>query len=102
MAPAAATQAARVLVVAACLGGAEKALEISGEYTAQRHTFGKPLGKYEGISFEHHEVMAVSNELNEKGYERGVAGSGALPWHTDYSFLTTGDYLRRTSHIYSD
>jgi acyl-CoA dehydrogenase len=44
--------AARVLVVAACLGGAEKALEISGEYTAQRTTFGKPLGKYEGISFE--------------------------------------------------
>ena len=44
--------AARVLVVAACLGGAEKALEISGEYTAQRKTFGKPLGKYEGIRFE--------------------------------------------------
>ena len=44
--------AARVLVVAACLGGAEKALEISGEYTAQRTTFGKPLGKWEGISFE--------------------------------------------------
>jgi alpha-ketoglutarate-dependent taurine dioxygenase len=44
---------------------------------------------YEGISFEHHEVLAVSNELNEKGYERGVAGSGALPWHTDYSFFDT-------------
>jgi len=44
---------------------------------------------YEGITFEHDEVMAVSNELNEKGYERGVAGSGALPWHTDYSFLAT-------------
>ena len=44
--------AARVLVCAACLGGAEKALEISGEYTAQRMTFGKPLGKNEGISFE--------------------------------------------------
>ena len=47
-----------------------------------------PAGElYEGISFEHHEVLAVSNELNEKGYERGVAGSGALPWHTDYSFF---------------
>ena len=44
--------AARVLVAAACLGGAEKGLEISGEYTAQRTTFGKPLGKWEGISFE--------------------------------------------------
>ncbi|NLG64164.1 MAG: acyl-CoA/acyl-ACP dehydrogenase [Actinobacteria bacterium] len=44
--------AARVLVAAACLGGAEKALEISAEYTAQRMVFGKPLGKFEGISFE--------------------------------------------------
>ena len=44
--------AARVLVAAACLGGAEKGLEISGEYTAQRKTFGKPLVKWEGISFE--------------------------------------------------
>ena len=44
--------AARVLVAAACLGGAEKAIEIGGEYTAQRTTFGKPLGKWEGISFE--------------------------------------------------
>jgi acyl-CoA dehydrogenase len=44
--------AARVLVASACLGGAEKGLEISGEYTAQRRTFGKPLGKWEGISFE--------------------------------------------------
>jgi alkylation response protein AidB-like acyl-CoA dehydrogenase len=42
----------RALVASACLGGAEKGLEISAEYTAQRHTFGKPLGKWEGISFE--------------------------------------------------
>jgi len=44
--------AARILVAAACLGGAEKALEISAEYTAQRRTFGKQLGKWEAISFE--------------------------------------------------
>lgn len=44
--------AARVLVAAACLGGAEKALEISAEYATQRKTFGRPLIKYEGISFE--------------------------------------------------
>jgi len=42
----------RALVASACLGGAEKGLEISGEYTAQRYSFGKPLGKWEGISFE--------------------------------------------------
>jgi len=44
--------AARVLVAAACLGGAERALEISAEYNSQRTTFGKPLIKNEGISFE--------------------------------------------------
>jgi acyl-CoA dehydrogenase len=44
--------AARVLVAAACLGGAEKCLDISADYNTQRTTFGKPLIKNEGISFE--------------------------------------------------
>ncbi len=44
--------AARVLVCAACTGGAERALEISAEYTKQRVLFGSPLAKFEGISFE--------------------------------------------------
>ncbi len=44
--------AARVLVCAACAGGAERALEISAEYTKQRVLFGQPLAKFEGISFE--------------------------------------------------
>jgi acyl-CoA dehydrogenase len=44
--------AARVLVCAACAGGAERALELSAEYTKQRHLFGQPLAKFEGISFE--------------------------------------------------
>ncbi len=44
--------AARVLVCAACTGGAERALELSAEFTKQRHSFGQPLVKFEGISFE--------------------------------------------------
>lgn len=44
--------AARILVCAACTGGAERALEISAEYTKQRVLFGQPLAKFEGISFE--------------------------------------------------
>ncbi len=44
--------AARVLVCAACAGGAERALEISAEYTQRRVLFGQPLAKFEGISFE--------------------------------------------------
>ena len=44
--------AARVLVAAACLGGAEKAIEISADYNTQRMVFDRPLIKYEGVSFE--------------------------------------------------
>lgn len=44
--------AARVLVCAACTGGAERALEITRDYTKQRVLFGQPLAKFEGISFE--------------------------------------------------
>jgi acyl-CoA dehydrogenase len=44
--------AARVLVCAACTGGAERALELSAEYTKQRVLFGRPLANFEGISFE--------------------------------------------------
>ncbi len=44
--------AARILVCAACAGGAERALEITRDYTKQRVLFGQPLAKFEGISFE--------------------------------------------------
>jgi acyl-CoA dehydrogenase len=43
---------ARILVSAACVGMAERALEISRDYVKQRVLFGKPLAKFEGISFE--------------------------------------------------
>jgi acyl-CoA dehydrogenase len=43
---------ARTLVASACLGGAEKCLELGAEYVKGRVLFGKPLAKFEGISFE--------------------------------------------------
>jgi len=43
---------ARTLVAAACLGGAERALEMSSEWVKQRVAFGRPLANFEGISFE--------------------------------------------------
>jgi taurine dioxygenase/pentalenolactone F synthase len=42
-----------------------------------------------GVTMAHPQVLQVSNELGTDGYEVGVAGSGVLPWHTDYSFLPT-------------
>lgn len=43
---------ARAVVAAACLGGAERCLEIATEYAKLRKTFGRPLSQYQGISFE--------------------------------------------------
>ena len=48
-----------------------------------------PADKLYSIPTEVPEVLAVSNELNDDGYETGTAGSGPLPWHTDYAFLDT-------------
>lgn len=45
-------QVARVFVTAACLGCTAKVLEIGMDYTKQRHVFGRPLAKYEGIQFQ--------------------------------------------------
>jgi acyl-CoA dehydrogenase len=43
---------ARILVASACLGGAEKCLELGSDYVKRRVLFGRPLAKFEGISFE--------------------------------------------------
>lgn len=43
---------ARALVASACLGVAEKCLEMSADYVKQRTAFGQPVGKFEGISFQ--------------------------------------------------
>ena len=48
-----------------------------------------PADELYSIPTEAPEVLAVSNELNEQGHEVGTAGSGPLPWHTDYAFLDT-------------
>jgi acyl-CoA dehydrogenase len=54
---------ARILVSAACVGMAEKALEISRDYVKQRVLFGRPLAKFEGISFEIAEDHAQLEQL---------------------------------------
>ncbi len=54
---------ARILVSAACVGMAEKALEISRDYVKQRVLFGQPLAKFEGISFEIAEDHARLEQL---------------------------------------
>ena len=43
---------ARTFVSAACIGAAERALEIGTNYLRERQVFGQPLGKFEGPQFE--------------------------------------------------
>ncbi|MCI4369135.1 MAG: acyl-CoA dehydrogenase, partial [Thermoplasmata archaeon] len=43
---------ARTFVSAACVGAAERALEVGTSYIKERRAFGSPLGKFEGIQFE--------------------------------------------------
>ena len=43
---------ARTFVSAACIGAAERALEVGMQYVRERPAFGQPLGKFEGIQFE--------------------------------------------------
>jgi acyl-CoA dehydrogenase len=45
-------QVARTFVAAACIGAAERALEMGMDYIKNRQVFGRPLGKFEGIQFE--------------------------------------------------
>ncbi len=43
-------------------------------------------GELYGLESDSVDVLRISNELDSDGYEVGYAGSGYLPWHTDYSF----------------
>ncbi len=54
---------ARILVSSACVGMTEKALEISRDYVKERVLFGRPLAKFEGISFELAEDHARLEQL---------------------------------------
>ncbi|MEM7334991.1 MAG: acyl-CoA dehydrogenase, partial [Chloroflexota bacterium] len=39
-------------VAATCVGKAQRALELSQEWAATRVQFGKPIGKFQGVSFK--------------------------------------------------
>lgn len=54
---------ARILVASACVGMTERALEISRDHVKERVLFGRPLAKFEGISFELAEDHARLEQL---------------------------------------
>ena len=56
----------RALIALCCVGAAEQSLEETVEYAKQRHTFGKPIAKHEGVSFqiaEHLTLVAAARLL---------------------------------------
>jgi taurine dioxygenase len=59
------------------------------ELTDFAASFGElaPAADLYGLVHDSPKVLKVSNELDERGYEQGAAGSGTIPWHTDYAFM---------------
>jgi len=58
------------------------------EFTRLGRCFGELFagGELYGLESENPDILRVSNELDARGHEIGYAGSGYLPWHTDYTF----------------
>ncbi len=71
--------ATRLQVGASCLGRAERAFEYAVDYAANRHQFGQPIGKFQGVSFKladmAMEMKASELMILEAGwkYEQGAA-----------------------------
>ena len=78
---------ARALVSAACVGGADRALEMSAEYVKQRVLFGQPLAKFQGISFEIADDRAELEML--KLYLQRAC------WMIDRSYAEPGSFSRK-------
>jgi acyl-CoA dehydrogenase len=69
---------ARTLVASACLGGAEKCLELGADHVKRRVLFGKPLAKFEGISFE------IAEDFTELELTKNLLLKGA--WMIDQHY----------------
>ncbi len=56
----------RAIIALCCVGAAQQSLDETVEYAKQRHTFGKPIAKHEGVSFqiaEHLTLIAAARLL---------------------------------------
>jgi acyl-CoA dehydrogenase len=69
---------ARTLVASACLGGAEKCLELGADFVKNRVLFGRPLANFEGISFE------IAEDLTELEMVKNMLLKGA--WMIDQHY----------------
>ena len=82
---------ARVVVSAACLGGAERCLEIAAEYAKQRKAFGKTLSRFQGISFNLAELY-TRLDLLKLQLQRGA-------WMIDKFYSEPGSFTQKEINV---
>ncbi|MGA2670884.1 MAG: acyl-CoA dehydrogenase family protein [Dehalococcoidia bacterium] len=82
---------ARVVVAAACLGGAEKCLEIAVDYAKQRKAFGQTLSKFEGISFDLVEIY-TRLEMLKLNLQK-------VAWMIDRYYTEPGSFTQKDINI---
>jgi cyclohexanecarboxyl-CoA dehydrogenase len=59
----------RAIIALACVGAALQSLEETVEYAKQRQTFGKPIARHEGVSFQIAEHLTLVNAARLLGYQ---------------------------------
>jgi acyl-CoA dehydrogenase len=70
-------------VAATCLGRAERALGLALRYAAERHQFGRAIGKFQGVSFK---LADMATELKAAELLTWEAG-----WRADQGLATEAD-----------
>lgn len=82
---------ARVVVASACLGGAEKCLEIAVDYAKQRKAFGQALSRFEGVSFDLVEIY-TRLEMLKLNLQKAA-------WMIDRFYAESGSFIQKDINI---
>jgi len=82
---------ARALVAAACLGAAEKCLEIAADYAKQRTAFGHTISKFQGISFQ------LADDYNQLEMCKLMLQKGC--WMIDRYYAEPGSFTQKQINV---
>src|SRR5437763_1647744 len=59
----------RAIIALCCVGAAQQSLDETIEYAKQRYTFGKPIAKHEGVSFQIAEHLTMLSAARLLAYQ---------------------------------
>ncbi|HUY27774.1 MAG TPA: acyl-CoA dehydrogenase family protein [Candidatus Binataceae bacterium] len=59
----------RAIIALACVGVAQQSLDETVEYAKQRHTFGRPIAKHEGVAFQIAEHLTMISAARLLAYQ---------------------------------